>query len=847
MTEGKRMNDIEHVVVLMMENRSFDSMLGWLYEKEAPERNIPALKAGERAYEGLQGLDLQAWENVDSTGTIKAAPKRGVQGLNVPNVAPGEEFSQVSTQLFGTEQPAGDAAPTMKGYVRDYADLLRKHEFSEDQVARIAGQVLQTHTPEQLPVLNGLARHYAVCDMWFSSVPSQTNPNRAFAFCGTSMGLVNNGFLEEDRRAPDIERLVGYKLGDDRFRTRTIFNALADGGASWKIYRESGLLQNNIGKMDSVVLSILNGISPLNPLTITADVLLSYLDELSSSQVGSAYAHRLFPQILDIKDADTHFGMLDEFHRTARAGQLPNFTFLEPEWTIGEQGTGVSKPLQKALFHQGDDYHPPGNSDAGENLVKQVYLSLIANRPAWEKTLLIITFDEPVGSFDHVPPPPARPPWGDQEPAFKREHDFNFDRYGGRVPAILVSPRIQKGTVFRSKKSVPFDHTSLIATVLKWRGLEGHAADFGERTRNAPTFEDIPSLDTPRTDETDLPFLKVGHKTGEPVHFLDRFHLRSRDGKYISMFQQHAVAPFSVFSDDSTMSEYFPTLAYVDRYKTNRLTRFYCQNAADRADSGEIGTGVEVKLMAGDNGLGAYNVLGAWQDSHDCYYFNDYMDGERNKQQTWDLSKVAADGGPLRFGDKVYLTNKSYAGQRLTPDGRFVGYLTTAAGGEYWTMEPVSDEAPAADGFKTQDEFYLKHVASGKYLTPHSTGAQYYPTLGDGAERIKLMCRFAAGAYLADGMYVDLLSKQEDLSWAGTRYDVLMAYYNDWLYYYYDGYSPDYQSWVVSLESGAGLVKDGSRVRLINKGYGQYLAPSGDHLTTVKSEDANCIWILEKS
>ena len=96
-------------------------------------------------------------------------------------------------------------------------------------------------------------------------------------------------------------------------------------------------------------------------------------------------------------------------------------------------------------------------------------------------------------------------------------------------------------------------------------------------------------------------------------------------------------------------------------------------------------------------------------------------------------------------------------------------------------------------------------------------------------------------------MFVALRSKREDLTWNGTRYDVLMAYHNDWLYYYYDNYSTDNQTWAVSLETGAGLVRDGSRVRLINKHYEQFLAPTGDHLTTVKSEDANCIWILEKA
>src|SRR6266446_1357185 len=97
------MHKIEHVVLLMLENRSFDSMLGWLYEKGRPAKNVPELTPGQRAYEGLQGLRLQhyePYENVDETGTIKVSPIRGAKGLNVPNIAPGETFTQVTTQLF---------------------------------------------------------------------------------------------------------------------------------------------------------------------------------------------------------------------------------------------------------------------------------------------------------------------------------------------------------------------------------------------------------------------------------------------------------------------------------------------------------------------------------------------------------------------------------------------------------------------------------------------------------------------------------------------------------------------------------------------------------------------------
>jgi phospholipase C len=431
------------------------------------------------------------------------------------------------------------AKPTMKGYVRDYTNLLRHHGYKEDDVKRYAEQVMQSYMPDQLPDLNGLAEHYAVCDMWFSSVPSQTNPNRAFAFCGTSMGLVDNGFLEEDPRRVAIENYVGYKLGDDRFKAKTILNALADDGkTTWKVFRQSGLLQNNVSK----AVDILNKLDPAGWLYASSES-KAYLKELSSSELVSDYTHRLFPEILKIKDADSHFtklDKLDDFHSAARAGQLPNFTYIQPEWTIGERGTGGA--LKSVLFHQGDDYHPPGNLDAGENLVKQIYNSLISNRKAWEKTLLVITFDEPIGSFDHYPPPATIPPWvKGKAPELKRQYNFNFDRYGGRVPTILVSPLVEKSTVFRSTTSVPFDHTSIIATILKWRGLENK--DFGERTRQAPTFENVVSLNTPRNDEKEVRFLKLFHKAGEPVRFHDRFHLRDAMGKYISGFREHAVFP----------------------------------------------------------------------------------------------------------------------------------------------------------------------------------------------------------------------------------------------------------------------------------------------------------------
>ena len=71
-----------------------------------------------------------------------------------------------------------------------------------------------------------------------------------------------------------------------------------------------------------------------------SDKSFAYLKELSSSEVVSDYTHRLFPEILKIKNADSHFATLDSFLEAAYNGRLPNFSYIEPEWTIGESGTG---------------------------------------------------------------------------------------------------------------------------------------------------------------------------------------------------------------------------------------------------------------------------------------------------------------------------------------------------------------------------------------------------------------------------------------------------------------------------------------------------------------------------
>lgn len=409
---------------------------------------------------------------------------------------------------------------------------------------------------------------------------------------------------------------------------------------------------------------------------------------LSSGALESEYTWRLFPKIHEIPGAKERFMRIADFHRLARAGQLPRFSFIEPSWTISKNS--VDPSVENLFTQMGTDYHPPGNLIVAERFVKEIYASLIADPAAWNKTLLLITFDEFVGSFDHVAPPRATPPWGSSKPGFDT-HGFNFDRLGARVPTILVSPWVRKGSVFRSTTDVPYDHTSVIATTLKWLGQEGKIGEFGERTRSAPTFEGALTLEQPRTDAAELGFLDVTRKDGDPVRYGDPIVLRNKNGKYITAASRTMKAGVALPSDDLMgfavdldLAAYFPTLGGATPATLSLLT-------AEADPPAQVPDGAKVFIITHEASVGAANFLGAWKDSHDCYYYNNYPQGANRGNERWIVRQVDHAGRPLRYGDKVHLENVKFAGQLLTHDTRPLqsGWVTTATSGDSWVIEPA--------------------------------------------------------------------------------------------------------------------------------------------------------------
>jgi phospholipase C len=377
---------IAHVVVLMLENRSFDGMLGRLYPKSP-------------SFDGLDGTE----SNPDKDGApIAVWSRSGGDVMRVPDPDPGELWTDINVQIFGRSDVADPPpAARMQGFVRSY-----QQQTAAPPASYRPASVMHYFTPEQVPVLSALARHFTVSDRWHASAPCQTWPNRFFAHTGTAAGYVDNDPPHFPYEMPTI-----FERFDAIGRT--------DG---WKIYFHDV------------------------PQSLTLS--------------------RLWPHL-------ERFRLYDEFRYDAERGTLPAYAFIEPRYFAD-----LALP---------NDQHPPHVVSLGEQLIADVY-NCLRNGPAWTSTLLIITHDEHGGSFDHVAPPPARPP----SPSPTRP--FNFDRYGVRVPAVLVSPYVRAGTVLRPPGKAPFDHTSIIKTLRLRFGL---GAALSERDEAAPDLAGALQLDRP--------------------------------------------------------------------------------------------------------------------------------------------------------------------------------------------------------------------------------------------------------------------------------------------------------------------------------------------------------------
>ncbi len=185
----------------------------------------------------------------------------------------------------------------------------------------------------------------------------------------------------------------------------------------------------------------------------------------------------------------THFRLFEDFLDDAADGKLPNYSFIEPRY--------YPNPL---LSEMPNDEHPPHNIVHGEQLIAATY-NAVRRSPNWAKTLLVVTFDEHGGCYDHAPPPPAVPPG----PPYTA--GFRYDRYGIRVPAALISPYMPAGSIIRppgpsdGQAWRPFDHTSIIATLERMFDL---GASMTPRVATAPDLLSALTLERPENGGPEL-------------------------------------------------------------------------------------------------------------------------------------------------------------------------------------------------------------------------------------------------------------------------------------------------------------------------------------------------------
>jgi phospholipase C len=268
-----------------------------------------------------------------------------------------------------------------------------------------------------------------VCDRWFSSIPGPTWPNRFFIHAASSGGL--------DDSPSNVQTATSTLLNGYRFENGTIYDSLEDKCFDWNVFMG---------------------------------------DELPQVFAISGMTDRRI---------EGHFDDFDDF---SDALSDPDFSvpyvFIEPNY-------GNVLPTTPGDFTCGNSQHPLDDVTRGERLIKTVY-ETIRNSPHWNDSLLIVTYDEQGGFYDHVPPPATISPGDTISDPDNNHHNFDFTQLGIRVPAIVVSPLIPRNLVDHTV----YDHTSLLATMEKLFDLPS----LTNRDAQANTFELLLSLQSPRTD-----------------------------------------------------------------------------------------------------------------------------------------------------------------------------------------------------------------------------------------------------------------------------------------------------------------------------------------------------------
>lgn len=405
---------IRHIVVLMMENHSFDNYFGTLGRGDG-------LPSGS--------------SNADATGRTVPAHHlpTTVQRPGVPNQSWASSHEQ-------WHDGAND------GFVRS-AERQRRGVPGDDAMGY--------WTDEDLPFYAGLARTFPLADRWFSSCLGPTFPNRRFLVAGTAHGLASD----------ELRRTV------DRPANGTLFDLLNHHGISWANYHPVRHGRALVGQAPG-----LHGSAWGRRLRV---LLLKDRIKSAGGEVKSLLQFTADSFPLGLLGYARHVRSTDHFLRDAAAGTLPDVSIVDPDFRSNSEEN-------------------PQDIGNGEAFAAGI-INAVMHGPAWPETLLVWCYDEHGGYYDHVPPPPAVEP-DDRRPEVGGQ--WGYDRYGFRVPAVIVSPYARPDYV----SHVVHDHTSILKLIeTKWNlpplTRRDQAADDlldSLDIESAPHFLHPPALPAPR-------------------------------------------------------------------------------------------------------------------------------------------------------------------------------------------------------------------------------------------------------------------------------------------------------------------------------------------------------------
>lgn len=325
---------IQHIVVVMMENRSYDHVLGY---RSLPRPGGPIDGMPDDA-QGLSEELIQALEGTPEAYTVRplrdARFPRNAFGLRtrIPHGV-GHEVEDVAEQLSGRiDGPGGSRINAPKGFVDNFREKNDLSDEPTDPEPTLPEDVLGFYDEQDLPIYGFLAKNYAYTDRYFCSHPGPTLPNRMYLLTG----------------APQNDRLGGpiiHNNEGDTFllsRDQSIYDVLEKRGVSWRVYESA--------------------------------------PSVTMLRMFARYA-----------TDDVNIRPISRLEADIAAGDVASFTSIEP-----------------AMHHfPPDDDHPDADMWRGQRFIHRVYTALRSDPDLWRRTLLIITYDEHGGLYDHIIPPVA--------------------------------------------------------------------------------------------------------------------------------------------------------------------------------------------------------------------------------------------------------------------------------------------------------------------------------------------------------------------------------------------------------------------------------------------------------